>query len=1005
MVDIRAQNQSPSQPLAERLLKQNHSRSVIKAPVGLRDERLQAVRAARELWDLAYAAEKGDETARQELTNVMRQIVRGGWNDRELFTYAQLLSSDNLQLTAAEHVDRERTLPSAKEQMKTTLRAQLEGKTIREQNEVLDQFQNAAERMVISILSTVHPTNYRSVLGRRLEERQAQRADAYAQDYGPEAMAEELKASVPDHEGFASVLRPGIDAVWEKTGVRRPEDDEPIGSITPHGKAQATFEDELVTDQEAWEGLATNFGVALEGMIEGLKELKSEYPRLGARLDRIANTLSERREDILQARRWVGVDADGRANSTHETFNAVTNIRTVQSIMEAKGSEYNVTVLPKADMRQNSELHKEALGYLLRYRLAVEGPGGSMADWLTRHGFEPDFDLLTANDPRTQARFYSELINTRHFTLLNGISFDNAEQVQYPLRRIIEEDKRYERDENGAVIMQGGQPVLTADAKGPNFQALVDMRLGEVMECFRRFQAAARVVDDYGKPGAVADRYQIANFATPADYLAVMALMKETGVVKMAYEEIPGQMAPNGRKKYHAHVAHAKLAIQPLFETVADLEAAAETLAYIRGDKPYELDRPSPYSPDNSSASVTLPSSSLVDTLRASKARNTGVPLDEVAENEGLPVMQGYSDSGKNDGYLAAQWNLYKAGQHGRVLHGFGQREARGGAFDVPGLLAQIMNPAIAESGVFDFTVQGHQMVDVASSGQGAQFLASAMTGMMNAMVSAEQGKAPFPYAENSPQHRVMDAMSSMASANYRTLVVNDGEAASAFINGVPGNKSISTRPTIRFSSSKDAWDKNRAIGVEYGGYTGGLPIQMLGVGEALQDVIGRRGGLELLQQMYQESPLNRAIFERMARDLGRNFQPELVREYAATIEASGNPGVRQFAERGIASLEALENALGQIRQRPVERFQEEPRLKEVVGTMGQALRLALTEHRVSTPKAFGAGSLMERALNEATATVVTAYHDPRVEDMAWAHQQSLGGKWQSLEQKAAVTM
>lgn len=1018
-----ATESSPNQPFAERVLMHAHGRAVatarnIAAPDGgnvVASERLKAVQMVRDLWDLAYQAERGDEKARRQLNDTMRDVVAQAnqkrelearlkshslsdgeraaiegalralpWGDREVFTCAQLLNSDSMVLTAAEHTEREQTLPSASDQMRAAIKSLLEGRSMEEQKTQLAALKEAAQKMRISILTTVHPTNYRSVDGRRMEQQQAAVATQYS-EYPPEELAGALKPSVPtDDNGFTSGMRAAMDAVWDQTGLRAPGDDSPIRTLTPHGKAQTSFDAELVTDQEAWEGILNNYALSLEGMLEGLMEAKKDFPRHAAALGEIADTLHARRDEMLEARRWVGADRDGRANSDHETLRRLTNLDEISNTMRMMGSDAQATVRPKADMRQNSEIHRESIGYILRYRLQEEGPGGDMADWLVRHGFTPDFDLITANDPRLEARFYSELINTRHFRLLNGFSFDNQEQVLMPLRRVIEQDKKFNPDGS-----------LTKDARSEHFQTLVDMRLKEVIESFRCLKTAAERCGPYGDASAPIDRYQIANFETPADYLAVMALMKETGVITMSYAPTGGRTA-GGRPQYTARVESAKVAIQPLFETVADLQAAPETIAAIRGDAFYELDN---------GTHVRLPSASLVECLRESRARQLGVPVEEVPENEGMPIMQGYSDSGKNDGYFAAQWNLYQVGRHGRVLHGFGQREARGGAFDVPGLLAQIMNPAIAESGVFDFTVQGHQMVDVASSHQGTQFLASAMTGMLSAMTQAKTrdkglSTEPFPYDAGSPQHALMEDIAAMASEHYRRIVVNDAEAASAFINNVPGNKAISTRPTIRFSSSKNAWDKNRAIGVEYGGYTGGLPIQMLGNGEALMQAAESRDGLCMLQSMYQESPLVRAIVERMARDIGRNFQPELARDYAATIEQAGNPGVAAFVENGIASLTRLEKALGQIRGQKVERFQPEPRLKEVIGTMAQSLRLALAQDHAAHGKP-GAGSLQERALNEATAAVVTAYHDPRPQDMAWAHQQALGNKWyagQSLQ-------
>lgn len=125
--------------------------------------------------------------------------------------------------------------------------------------------------------------------------------------------------------------------------------------------------------------------------------------------------------------------------------------------------------------------------------------------------------------------------------------------------------------------------------------------------------------------------YVVSMTRSPSDLLEVLLLAREAGRYR------PGQGAP--------------FDVVPLFETLADLEAAGETTKRLLANPVYRM---------------------------------------QVESRGGMEVMIGYSDSNKDAGFLAANWALYTAqqrisasahaaGVRVRFFHGRGTSTARGG--------------------------------------------------------------------------------------------------------------------------------------------------------------------------------------------------------------------------------------------------------------------------------------------------------------------------------------
>nr|WP_204331706.1 phosphoenolpyruvate carboxylase [Geodermatophilus sabuli] len=155
--------------------------------------------------------------------------------------------------------------------------------------------------------------------------------------------------------------------------------------------------------------------------------------------------------------------------------------------------------------------------------------------------------------------------------------------------------------------------------------------------------------------------YVISMCESVSDVLEVAVLLKEVGLLDPDGED--GPTCPVG--------------ISPLFETIADLQAAADTLSAVLEQPVYRA-------------------------LLADRG--------DVQE-----VMLGYSDSNKDGGYLAANWALYRAelalvdvarreGIRLRLFHGRGGTVGRGGGPSYDAIRAQ---PPGAVAGALRITEQG----------------------------------------------------------------------------------------------------------------------------------------------------------------------------------------------------------------------------------------------------------------------------------------------------------
>jgi len=286
------------------------------------------------------------------------------------------------------------------------------------------------------------------------------------------------------------------------------------------------------------------------------------------------------------------------------------------------------------------------------------------------------------------------------------------------------------------------------------------------------------------------------------------------------------------------------LSVVPLFETIADLRAAPSIVA------------------------------ELLDDARASR-------------NGRLEVMVGYSDSGKDGGYLTAQWEIYRAqeqlaalaaerGVQLTIFHGRGGSPGRGGGPTYAAILAQ---PAGHPPGRLKLTEQGETIsFKYGLPGLAHRNLEAALAAtLLSAFPEVSGARAP------DGAHETMEALSLSAHACYRALVWEDPGFVDFFRAFTPIDElallEIGSRPakrpeggaylgSLRAIPWVFAWTQNRCI----------LPAWYgCGTAFAAADLRGLRG-------LYKDWAFFRAIVENLEMTLAKSSL-EISAGYLSLVE------------------------------------------------------------------------------------------------------------------------
>jgi phosphoenolpyruvate carboxylase len=289
--------------------------------------------------------------------------------------------------------------------------------------------------------------------------------------------------------------------------------------------------------------------------------------------------------------------------------------------------------------------------------------------------------------------------------------------------------------------------------------------------------------------------------------------------------------------------------------------------------------------------------------------------------------MVGYSDSGKDGGYLAAQWAIYRAqealaavaaetGIELTIFHGRGGSAGRGGGPTHAAILGQAPGHP---PGRLKLTEQGETIsFKYGLTGIAFRSLEAALAGTVLSAFPEVVGRAPAP-----GERALLDRLSDTARATYRALVWESPGFVDFFRAFTPVDElellAIGSRPARRPDGADYltalraipwvfAWTQNRTL----------LPA-WYGCGTAFAEA----DGLEL-QALYRDLPFFRSLVDNLEMTLAKSSL-EVAREYLELVGEELDPA-RFFAliaaehERTVAAVLAIVGEERLLERSPVVR-------------------------------------------------------------------------------------
>jgi phosphoenolpyruvate carboxylase len=247
-----------------------------------------------------------------------------------------------------------------------------------------------------------------------------------------------------------------------------------------------------------------------------------------------------------------------------------------------------------------------------------------------------------------------------------------------------------------------------------------------------------------------------------------------------------------------------------------------------------------------------------------------------------LEVMVGYSDSAKDGGYLAANWEIYRAQEELvtlaeerdvelAIFHGRGGSAGRGGGPTYAAVLAQ---PPGAVAGRLQLTEQGETIsFKYGLPGLAERNLEAAVAATLLTAFPDAAGLAP----PNEGARDTMTALAASSLAAYRALVWEDPAFPPFFRSFTPVDElallDIGSRPVSRPEAAGHgelealraipwvfAWTQNRCL----------LPA-WYGCGTAIADYGLEGERLDWLRRLHREWPFFRALVENLEMTLAKS--------------------------------------------------------------------------------------------------------------------------------------
>ncbi|MCY4145460.1 MAG: phosphoenolpyruvate carboxylase [Chloroflexi bacterium] len=540
---------------------------------------------------------------------------------------------------------------------------------------------------------------------------------------------------------------------------------------------------------------------------------------------------------LLRYASWIGGDRDGNPNVTTDvTLQTLATLRdTARQIYldeierlaqrltqdtEQFGASAEIHAATAGDdelkKRFPAELYRQKLARIQR-RLAADEYQSSR-DFL-RDLLQVQDSLKAHGGMRVALGTVQRLVRKLRLFGLHLAPLEVRENAELHSAALDEIFARYDICESYLALPEAQkQTLLTAEIRSrrPLFPQDIDSFSDSTQSIIRTWRMISAAHAQYD--AIVIDTVIASMSRQPSDVLAMLVFASEVGIDR-------------------------DITIVPLFETIDDLYRAPQVMEQLFGIAEYQA-------------------------YLAARAGKRGLRQQ---------IMIGYSDSSKDGGYLASNWNLYHAqqlltetcGRHGvslELFHGRGGSIGRGGGPTNRAILSQ---PPESLRGGVKITEQGEVIAyRYSNRGIGHRHLHQVLNAVLLGMGAQEQRQAPAHY------FTAMEQLSELSRACYRQFVYESDGFIDYWQQATPirelSRMQISSRPAKRaeragFTAMRAipwmfSWMQSRAI----------VP-SWFGIGTAFATFAEQTDeGLSLLQEMYRSWAFFKAVIDNAQLDVAK---------------------------------------------------------------------------------------------------------------------------------------
>ena len=551
---------------------------------------------------------------------------------------------------------------------------------------------------------------------------------------------------------------------------------------------------------------------------------------------------------VLRYASWIGGDRDGNPNVTTDvTLQTLATLRGTARDMyleEIDFLEKHLTQdtdsfgasaalessLPAQDSRHRGELYRQ---HMTMIRGKLEGDEYRSSREFLGDLLQAQDSLMRHRGQRAAMGAVQRLIRKARLFGLHLVPLEVREDASLHRAALDEILARYDMAADYSALPEAEkQALLTAEirSKRPLFPRDISVFSETTQRVIRTWRMIAAAHADYDN--IVIDTVIASMSRQPSDVLTMLLFAREVGIADDVY-------------------------IVPLFETIDDLYQAPRVMDALFENVEYRKHL-------------------------VARAGNRGLRQQ---------VMIGYSDSSKDGGYLASNWNLYNAqriltekcvekGVSLELFHGRGGSIGRGGG---PTNRAILANPPESLRGGVKITEQGEVIAyRYSNRGIAHRHLNQVMNAVLIGMGMQERRHVPAHYYET------MAELSELSQHCYREFVYESEGFLDYWQQATPINElsqlQISSRPAKRKASGGFAamraipwmfsWMQSRAI----------VP-SWFGLGTAFQTYAqADDAGMPLLQEMYRNWSFFQALIDNAQLDVAK-ADMGIAELYASLVE------------------------------------------------------------------------------------------------------------------------